>query len=193
MCGWRNTPALGESRRQLADRAAWLAEEVRRRRRRCMRAEQELLFRTSRAAEFRDPETGEHIQRMAQSSRLIAERLGLSVAEQELIRALRRCTTSASSGILTTFCSSPGHLSSAEFEIMKQHATIGYELLKDSDSTVLQAAATIAAAHHDVSTARAISCTGWPARRSRLRAHRRGGRCVRRAHSERPYKPAWAC
>ena len=47
--------------------------------------EQERLFRMSRAAEFRDPETGAHIQRMANYSSLIARQLGLLEAEQKLI------------------------------------------------------------------------------------------------------------
>ena len=47
--------------------------------------EQERLFRMSRAAEFRDPETGAHIQRMANYSSLIARQFGLSEAELKLI------------------------------------------------------------------------------------------------------------
>ncbi len=43
----------------------------------------------------------------------------------------------------------PGKLTFDEFEIMKRHATIGYELLKGSESRVLQAAAQIAATHHE--------------------------------------------
>ena len=46
----RNMLALGESRRHLADRAAWLAEEVRKATEAVHAREQELLFRMSRAA-----------------------------------------------------------------------------------------------------------------------------------------------
>lgn len=52
--------------------AAWLAEEVAKATEVVHAREQELLIRMSRAAEFRDPETGAHILCMAHYSRLIA-------------------------------------------------------------------------------------------------------------------------
>ena len=80
-----NMLALGASRRKLADRAAWLADEVAKATTAVHAREQELLFRMSRAAEFRDPETGAHIQRMSHYSRLIAGALGLPTDDQQLI------------------------------------------------------------------------------------------------------------
>jgi len=43
----------------------------------------------------------------------------------------------------------PGKLTEHEFELMKDHARIGYELLKDSASEVLQAGAEIIGKHHE--------------------------------------------
>jgi len=43
----------------------------------------------------------------------------------------------------------PGRLDGEEFEIMKQHAIYGYELLQGSSSRVLQAGAEIARGHHE--------------------------------------------
>ena len=71
----RNMLNLASSRKKLADKAAWLAEEVEKATAAVYLREQELLFRMSRAAEFRDPETGAHIQRMANYSSLIARSL----------------------------------------------------------------------------------------------------------------------
>ncbi len=145
----RNMLALGESRRHLADRAAWLAEEVRKATAAVYAREQELLFRMSRAAEFRDPETGEHLVRMSHSSRLIAERLGLSPAEQTLVFQASPMHDIGKLGIPDHILLKPGALSNDELVIMRRHALIGYELLKGSDSAVLQAAATIAISHHE--------------------------------------------
>ena len=145
----RNMLALGESRRHLADRAAWLADEVRKATEAVHAREQELLFRMSRAAEFRDPETGAHIQRMAHCSHLIAQQLGLPPETQTLILQAAPMHDIGKIGIPDHILLKPGPLTSAEFEIMKTHATIGHELMRGSASSVMQAAATIAVSHHE--------------------------------------------
>ena len=43
----------------------------------------------------------------------------------------------------------PGKLTSEEFEIMKTHAKLGYEMLKNSKRDILSAAAIIAHEHHE--------------------------------------------
>ncbi|WP_313951447.1 HD domain-containing phosphohydrolase [Accumulibacter sp.] len=145
----RNMLALNTSRRHLADRASWLAEEVAKATAAVYAREQELLFRMSRAAECRDPETGAHIQRMARFSRLIADELALSAADQELILQAAPMHDIGKIGIPDAILLKPGKLTPEEFAIMKGHARLGFELLDGSESTVLQAAASIALAHHE--------------------------------------------
>ena len=70
----RNMLALRASQKRLEDRASWLAEEVLKATDEILRRERETIVRLSRAAEFRDPETGGHIQRMAHYAWLIAVR-----------------------------------------------------------------------------------------------------------------------
>ena len=144
-----NMLALGASRRKLADKAAWLAEEVEKAVTAVHAREQELLFRMSRAAEFRDPETGAHIQRMAHYSQLIAQRMGLSEEEQQLILQAAPMHDVGKIGIPDHILLKPGRLTPEEFVQMKSHVIIGYELLKGSESGVLQAAAMIAVSHHE--------------------------------------------
>lgn len=60
-------------------------------------------------------------------------------------------------GIADNILLKPGRLEQAEFEIMKQHASIGHEILKGSSSKVLQAGAAIALAHHEK-----FDGTGYP-------------------------------
>ena len=145
----RNMLALSTSRRHLADRAAWLAEEVKKATAAIHSREQELLFRMSRAAEFRDPETGAHIQRMAHYSHLIASSLGLSPEDQALILQAAPMHDVGKIGIPDYILLKPGKLTPEEFEVMKGHARLGFELLSGSESVVLQAAASIAIAHHE--------------------------------------------
>ncbi len=145
----RNMLALGASRKKLADKAEWLADEVRKATAAIYAREQELLFRMSRAAEFRDPETGQHIQRMAHYSRLIARRMGLSPDDQELILQAAPMHDVGKIGIPDHILLKPGRLAPEEYDEMKRHAVIGHELLSGSESRVFQTAAVIALAHHE--------------------------------------------
>ncbi len=187
----RNMLALGASRKKLADKAEWLASEVEKATRAVHAREQELLFRMSRAAEFRDPETGAHIQRMAHYSQLIARRLGLPVDDQELILRAAPMHDVGKIGIPDGILLKPGKLTPEEFDEMKRHTVIGYELLSGSESLVLQTAAVIAVSHHEK-----FDGAGYPygVKGGSIPLF---GRIVAVADvfdaltSVRPYKPAW--
>ena len=187
----RNMLALNTSRRHLADRAAWLADEVAKATAAVHAREQELLFRMSRAAEFRDPETGAHIQRMAHFSRLIAAELGLPLADLELILQAAPMHDIGKIGIPDAILLKAGRLTPEEFAVMKGHARLGFELLDGSESAVLQAAATIARSHHEK-----FDGSGYPAGLSGT-AIPLFGRIVAVADvfdalvSDRPYKRQW--
>lgn len=145
----RNMLALRQSQKMLSDRAMHLATLVDEQTEVIRRREQELIFCLSRAAEFRDPETGGHIQRMAYYSQLIAKQLGLTTAQQRLILEAAPMHDIGKIGIPDHILLKPGRLDSAEFETMKDHARLGYELLSRTTSEVLVTGAEIAHAHHE--------------------------------------------
>jgi putative two-component system response regulator len=145
----RNLLALSSARRKLSDHAAWLADEVRKATAEIVERERETVIRLSKAAEYRDPETGAHILRMAHYSQLIARGLGLSVADQELLLQAAPLHDIGKVGIADNILLKPGRLTAEEFETMKLHAVYGYEILQGSASTVLQAGAAIALGHHE--------------------------------------------
>lgn len=187
----KNMLVLRKSQKLLADRAALLAEEVRLATAKIVEQERETIFCLAKAAEYRDPETGAHILRMAHYSKLIARELGLSEAEQELLLAAAPMHDVGKVGTPDMILLKPGKLTEEEFSIMKQHAVIGYEVLNTSSSPLLKTAAEIARTHHEK-----FDGSGYP----------RGlkgadiplfGRIVAVADvfdaltSERPYKKAW--
>ncbi|CAG0967236.1 partial Cyclic di-GMP phosphodiesterase response regulator RpfG, partial [Anaerolineae bacterium] len=106
-------------------------------------------IRLSRAAEYRDPETGAHILRMSHYTRLIAQNLGLTEAEQELLLDAAPMHDIGKVGTPDHILLKPGRLTDEELVIMRQHAEIGYEILKDSVSPLLRTAALVAWTHHE--------------------------------------------
>ena len=145
----KNMLSLNQARKQLSDHAAWLSGEVRKATKEIADRERETVFRLSKAAEYRDPETGAHILRMAHISRLIARELGLSVEDQLLLLEAAPMHDIGKVGIPDKILLKPGRLDPDEFEIMKQHAIFGFEMLQGSASSVLQAGAEIAKGHHE--------------------------------------------
>jgi putative two-component system response regulator len=128
---------------------------------------------------------------MAHYSELIARELGLSVAEQELLLEAAPLHDIGKVGIADDILLKPGKLELQEFEVMKQHAMIGFEILKDSSSKVLHAGAQIALHHHEK-----FDGTGYPMGLkgadipifSRIAAV---ADVFDALTSERPYKKAW--
>lgn len=188
----KNMLALHQSRKKLADHAAWLADEVRKATARIVAQERETIFCLAKAAEYRDPETGAHIIRMSHYSKHIARILDLSIEQQDLLLQAAPMHDIGKVGTPDAILLKPGKLTEDEFTIMKQHAVIGYEVMNTSSSPMLKVAAEIAHTHHEK-----FDGSGYP----------RGlqgediplfGRIVAVADvfdaltSERPYKKAWS-
>ena len=187
----RNMLSLRIGQKFLADRAAHLAELVDARTSESREREKELIFRMSRAAEFRDPETGAHIQRMAHYSQVIAHGLDLGPAMEKLVLEAAPMHDVGKIGIPDYILLKPGKLTPEEFEVMKGHARLGHELLKDSGSEILRAGAEVALSHHEK-----YDGSGYPKGLKGTQIPQLG-RIVAVADvfdaltSERPYKRAW--
>jgi len=102
-----------------------------------------------RAAEYRDNETGLHIIRMSKFSALLAKSLGWSAADCELMLHASPMHDVGKIGIPDAILLKPGKLEPDEWAIMKTHATIGADILDDSDSDLLHLASIIALSHHE--------------------------------------------
>ncbi len=144
-----NLLALRKTQLQLVSKAGCLAEEVKKATSEVVVREREAIHHLSRAAEYRDPETGAHLLRMANYARLIAVNLGLPKAEQDLICAAAPMHDIGKVGISDAILLKPGKLSCDEMETMRLHPQIGADILKGSVSPVMQAARVIALTHHE--------------------------------------------
>lgn len=153
----KNMLTLRLGQRMLADRAMLLTDEVRKATADLRAQEQETIFRLSKLAEYRDPETGAHLMRMAHYSYHIARNMGLSEEEQELILHACPMHDIGKVAIPDHILLKPGPLDPSEFDLIKTHSAIGHEILKNSPSKMLQASAIIAFSHHEK-----FDGTGYP-------------------------------
>lgn len=145
----KNLLMLRETQHALSDRADWLACEVKKATADLRAREKEMVLRLSKAAEHRDPETGQHLLRMANYSKLIARELGLSETEQELILEAAPMHDIGKVATPDAILLKQGKLTDEEFVIMKQHSITGYSILSGSDSLLIRTAATMALSHHE--------------------------------------------
>lgn len=98
-------------------------------------------------AEVRDYETGMHLSRIASLSRRLAEEAGCDKEFCEKLEVFAPMHDIGKVGIPDGILHLPRKLTPVEFEIMKTHASIGYEILCDKDS--FEFAAEIAYTHHE--------------------------------------------
>ena len=109
----------------------------------------ETLARLARAVEFRDSETGGHVERMTSYCAAIAAQLGFDADRCELIREASTLHDAGKIAIPDHILRKPGPLTAEERTVMETHPTVGRDLLAGSDSPLLQLAATIAHTHHE--------------------------------------------
>lgn len=144
-----NLLALRRAQLELAARAESLAEAVEKATAAVVAREHEVIHRLSLAAEFRDQDTGTHLLRMAAFARLIAQTLGLSEQECNLIHEAAPMHDIGKVGIPDAVLLKPGALDADELAIMRRHPEIGAHILANSDVPLLQAGAVIAISHHE--------------------------------------------
>lgn len=107
------------------------------------------IYILGEAVEKRSKETGAHVKRVGEIAALLGEGLGLSLREVSDLRQAAPLHDVGKIGIPDAVLNKPGKLDAEEWEVMKPHALLGYELLHSSDKRVLQLAAVIAHEHHE--------------------------------------------
>lgn len=143
------------------------------------------------AGHFNDTDTGVHIWRMATYAGLIAAAYGLPRELCTQIELAAPMHDTGKIGISRSILRKPGKLDPEEWEEMKTHSQIGYNILSKSDAPVFQLAAEVALYHHE----RWDGC-GYPNQLVGA-AIPVSARIVALADvfdaltMERPYKPAW--
>jgi putative two-component system response regulator len=109
----------------------------------------DFIRRLSRAAEYKDEDTGAHIERMSRYSEVVAQKMGLDGKTIERILYAAPMHDVGKIGISDKILLKPGKLDPDEWEIMKQHTTIGARILSGSRAGIVRLAEVIALTHHE--------------------------------------------
>lgn len=149
-------------RRQIEEYNLHLEERVKEQVGIITQAQMETIFALSKLAESRDPETGAHLERMREYSRLLAITLGKTSRYAQLIDndyvenlyIASPLHDIGKVGIPDHILLKPGRLTDEEFDIMKTHAARGAETLrvvnqKNNNNSFVQIGIEIAESHHE--------------------------------------------
>ena len=111
--------------------------------------QREIVYMLGEAVETRSKETGNHVKRVAEISKLLALDIGLSAEEAEVVRLASPMHDVGKIGIPDAILNKPGKHTPEEWAIMQTHAQLGYDMLKNSKRRILRAGAIIARDHHE--------------------------------------------
>jgi methanogenic corrinoid protein MtbC1 len=112
-------------------------------------AQAETVQRLSMAVEFRDEDTGAHIERIGRFSTLLAEHIGMDSEFCERLRHAAPLHDVGKVAIPDAILLKPGPLTPEERAIVETHAEEGHRLVRGSSSSILDMAATIALSHQE--------------------------------------------
>jgi len=113
------------------------------------RAYAEALACLAAAAEYKDPETGQHITRIGEYAAVIARSLGWDAERRDMIRLAAPLHDVGKVGMPDAILLKEGPLDAAEMRVMRQHPENGYKILSSSEYPVMVMAARIALSHHE--------------------------------------------
>lgn len=111
--------------------------------------QKEVILTLGEIVETRSQETANHVTRVAEFCYLLAKKHGLDADTCEMLRLASPMHDVGKIGVPEAILNKPGKLNVEEFEIIKQHARTGYEILKKSSRPIMQTAAVVALQHHE--------------------------------------------
>lgn len=107
------------------------------------------ICRLAQAAEFRDDDTGAHIQRVSMYCEMIARELGMPDEFCKRILFAAPMHDVGKLAIPDAVLKKPGKLDEDEFDVMRTHTKIGGRILSGASDELIRMAERIALSHHE--------------------------------------------
>ena len=111
--------------------------------------QKEIVLTMGSISESRSKETGNHVKRVAEYSKLLALAYGLSEDDAELLKQASPMHDIGKIAIPDSILNKPGRFDENERFIMDTHAELGYLMIKNSQRPLLKAASIVAREHHE--------------------------------------------
>jgi len=111
--------------------------------------QREVVFRMGAIGESRSKETGNHVKRVAEYSKILALAYGLDNDQAELLRQASPMHDIGKVAIPDAILNKPGRFNARERAIMDTHAELGYNMTSGSERPLLKAASIVAYEHHE--------------------------------------------
>ena len=113
------------------------------------RIQEEMIVSFAEITENKSGQTGKHIRRVSEYSRLLADALGLDAERCEQIRIASTMHDIGKLLIPSEILEKPGRLTDEEYAIIKKHTTYGGQLLENVEGEEMKLSRTIALQHHE--------------------------------------------
>lgn len=112
-------------------------------------SQKEVIYKLSEIVEARSKETGNHVRRVANYSKILALGYGLGAEEAAELKMASPIHDVGKVAVPDSILHKPGKLTDEEFDIMKSHTTVGHQILNQSKRKIFQNGAIVAHEHHE--------------------------------------------
>lgn len=113
------------------------------------RIQEEMIMSFAEITENKSGQTGQHIKRVSEYSRVLARQLGLDSESVENIRIASTMHDVGKLLIPSEILEKPGKLTDEEYATIKTHTTLGGKLLENVEGEEMRLSRTIALQHHE--------------------------------------------
>ena len=111
--------------------------------------QKEIIYTMGEVGESRSQETGNHVKRVTEYSKLLAHLVGLGEKNANILYGASPMHDIGKVGIPDSILKKPGKLTDEEWQVMREHSEIGFNILKNSKRSILKTAAIVSYMHHE--------------------------------------------